>query len=80
MNLFAFFSPGPMEIVLGLLCLGSLVAMVVLVVVLATSQKGRGGAAANPNLYPCPDCGRFVSRQAPSCPHCGRPLTGGGQP
>jgi len=77
MNLFAFFLPGvgPMEIILGLLCLGSLAAIVVLVVVLSTSRKGRGGAAVNPNLYPCPDCGRFVSRQAPDCPQCGRPLT-----
>jgi len=30
---------------------------------------------ANPKLIPCPDCGRHVSRLAPSCPQCGRPLT-----
>lgn len=29
----------------------------------------------NPRLTHCPDCGRHVSRLAPSCPHCGRPLT-----
>ena len=28
----------------------------------------------NPKLKPCPDCGRMVSRLAPSCPQCGRPL------
>lgn len=26
----------------------------------------------NPNLYPCPDCGHMVSRQAEACPQCGR--------
>jgi hypothetical protein len=79
MSVFSFFAVGPMELlILGLLCLGSLAGIVVLVVVLSTSRKGRGGATANPNLYPCPDCGRFVSRQAPNCPQCGRPLTGEG--
>jgi hypothetical protein len=24
-------------------------------------------------LYPCPDCGRRISTQADSCPHCGAP-------
>ena len=28
----------------------------------------------SPNLYPCPDCGRQVSRLATTCPQCGRPL------
>lgn len=31
--------------------------------------------ATNPRLFPCPDCGRYVSRLASSCPQCGRPLT-----
>ncbi len=31
--------------------------------------------AGNPNLIPCPDCGQHVSRRAPNCPKCGRPLT-----
>ena len=30
---------------------------------------------AGPNLEPCPDCGRAVSRSALFCPHCGRPST-----
>ena len=29
----------------------------------------------NPKLTHCPDCGRHVSRLAPSCPQCGKPLT-----
>jgi len=75
MKLFAFFLPGPMELVLGLLCLGVLVAIVMLAVMLSASQKGRSDPAANPNLFPCPDCGHFASRRAPSCPQCGRPLS-----
>jgi len=27
------------------------------------------------SLFPCPDCGRNVSRLATTCPQCGRPLT-----
>lgn len=76
----AFFTPGPIEIILGLLCLGVLAAVVVVVVVLATSKKAGSGGAANPNLYPCPDCGHLVSRQAPTCPQCGRALTPQEQP
>lgn len=30
---------------------------------------------ANPNLLPCPDCGRQVSRRAASCPSCGCPIS-----
>ena len=26
------------------------------------------------SLFPCPDCGRQVSRLATTCPQCGRPL------
>jgi hypothetical protein len=29
---------------------------------------------AGSNLYPCPSCGRLVSRLAASCPQCGSPL------
>lgn len=28
----------------------------------------------NPNLFPCPDCGRACSTSAPHCPQCGRPF------
>jgi hypothetical protein len=58
--------------ILGLLAGG----VVVVVVVLATSK--RPGGSANPNLFPCPDCGRYVSRLAASCPNCGRPLASKG--
>ena len=72
----AFFMPGPIELlILGLLCLGVVVVVVVAVVIpLVVSKKGGSGPAANPNLFPCPDCGNWVSRQAPNCPKCGRAL------
>ena len=77
MSLFAFFAPGPIElIIIGLICLVFLGAIVAAVVIsLAVSKKNRPDAAANPNLFPCPDCGHWVSRQAPNCPQCGRTLT-----
>lgn len=60
--------------VLGLLVVG---VVVVVVVVLTTSQ--RRNITDGPNLFPCPDCGRQVSRLAKSCPHCGRPFSSEGQ-
>jgi hypothetical protein len=77
MNLPAFFAPGPIELlILGAMCLGVVgLILAVIVIALAASRKNRSDAAGNPNLYPCPDCGHWVSLQAPSCPQCGRPLT-----
>jgi hypothetical protein len=60
-----------LSLILGLLCLGTLGAIVVLAIVLATRKRT---PPPNPDLYPCPDCGRLVSRQAPACPQCGKPL------
>ncbi|MHC4175936.1 MAG: hypothetical protein ACYSWU_00410 [Planctomycetota bacterium] len=77
MSLFAFFgAPGPIElIIIGLICLAFVGVIVVAVVIpLAVSKKNRSDMAANPNLFPCPDCGNWVSRQAPNCPKCGRAL------
>jgi len=51
------------------------VAVVIVVFALAQSKRVGENPAQNPNLVPCPDCGRFVSRLAPNCPQCGRPLT-----
>lgn len=77
MDLLAFFAPGWMELLVIAITVLVLAAPIVaaVVIVLALSKKGKSGAAANPNLYPCPDCGHFVSRHAPTCPQCGRPLT-----
>ncbi len=78
MNVFAFFSmPGPLELLIIaaiLLVIGGVIVAVV-VIPLVVSKKGGSGAAGNPNLFPCPDCGNWVSRQAPNCPKCGRALT-----
>ncbi len=49
--------------------LAVLIAVVVLIVVLFRPQR------RSPNLVWCPDCRGMVSRSAPSCPHCGKPLT-----
>lgn len=70
---FAFIGmPGPLELIIIVAVLAAIVAAVVIAV-----RAGSGGARPmdNPNLYPCPDCGRMVSRQAPTCPQCGRPLS-----
>ena len=49
-------------------CLAIPVAIVILLLMLV------GKRPSGPNLVPCPDCGRQVSRLAAACPHCGRPL------
>lgn len=54
----------------ALLMLGGVVAVVIILV----NSQSRSSTPSNPNLTPCPDCGRFVSRLAISCPQCGRPL------
>jgi len=75
----AFFSFGPLELLIILGILGLLAASVlVVVVVIVTTSKRRSGPT-NPNLFPCPDCGRHVSRLAKSCPNCGRPFSSEGQ-
>ncbi len=51
-----------------LILLGAVVVPVVLIVFLLRKKS-----APNPNLSPCLDCGWLISRQAISCPQCGRP-------
>ena len=68
---------GLIELLIVLGILGLLVGGVVVVIVVLASSKRQGGSA-NPNLFPCPDCGRYVSRLAASCPNCGRPLASKG--
>lgn len=71
-SLLAFFSPGPFELLILMMLVGVLLAALVLVLFVSRSRKDP--AARNPNLAPCPDCGNYVSHQAPACPKCGRPL------
>ena len=35
-------------------------------------QVAKSAAALKPNLMPCPDCDRMISRYAEACPQCGR--------
>ncbi|TWT84749.1 hypothetical protein CA13_62290 [Planctomycetes bacterium CA13] len=68
----AFGAPGLMElIIIGVILFIPVAVVVALVVVLTRSRKASG---SNPNLKPCPDCGRFVSLRATTCPQCGCPL------
>jgi hypothetical protein len=70
----AFFMPGPVEmIVIGVFVIIPIAVIVGLFVAVTMSRKGPG---KNPNLTPCPDCGRFVSLRATACPQCGCPLQG----
>ena len=62
------------RLLLGLLCFAVICVIVALPLVLMTKKKP-GGDEENPNLVPCPDCGRHVSRLAKACPNCGRPLS-----
>lgn len=68
----AMFGVGPVELliigVVLLILLGAVVVPLVLIVFLLRKKP-----APNPNLSPCPDCGWLISRQAISCPQCGRP-------
>lgn len=65
---------GWIELLIVLGILGLVVGGVVVVVVVIVTTSKRQGGSANPNLFPCPDCGRHVSRLAAFCPNCGRPL------
>lgn len=71
----AMFGVSPIELMIvgfvSLLMLGGVVAVVMILV----NSQSRSSTPSNPNLTPCPDCGRFVSRLAISCPQCGRPLS-----
>jgi hypothetical protein len=70
----AMFGINPMELlivgVVAILMLGGVVVPVVLIL----SSARKRAPAPNPNLLPCPDCRRLLSRQAITCPQCGRPM------
>jgi len=67
----AFFIPGLIELIIISIVVAIPVAIVVALVV---TQRGRKASGTNPKLTPCPDCGRFVSLRATTCPQCGCPL------
>jgi hypothetical protein len=70
----AVFVPGIQELIILGVVLAVPVAIAV-AVVLALTSRSRADAS-NPNLTPCPDCHRYVSIHASSCPKCGCPLGG----
>jgi hypothetical protein len=63
--------------VLGLLILvvlcGAVAAAIALLVFWGV-RLSSSRHAGNPNLHPCPDCGRQISVRATTCPHCGGPV------
>jgi hypothetical protein len=72
----AFFGmPGIFEILI-LLFLAAVPLGAIIAVVVAT-KRSAANLADNPNLEPCPDCGRYISVRASTCPHCASPIKGG---
>ena len=67
---------GVLELLIILGVLGVVVGGVVLAVVLGT-QRSKTSSSGNPNLRPCPDCGRYISIRATTCPQCGAPVKAG---
>ena len=68
----AFWTPGPLEIII--VCVSGLIWVAVVGAVGVALKRSRKASGTNPNLKPCPDCGRFVSLRATTCPQCGCPL------
>ena len=62
-------------VILGVLCVVG--AIVVGLVLLFATRRPSGLSVNNPNLRPCPDCGRPISIRAAACPQCGGPVKGG---
>ncbi len=71
--MYAYFAPGPLELLIILLILGLavLAPLIALVVILAARKSG----ASRPAPAPCPNCGGWVVQQANFCHHCGAPLS-----
>jgi hypothetical protein len=66
------FGVGFQELILLLFCAGVVVVALVVIAIVFIIRAQQ--ASNNSNLMPCPDCRRMLSRQAQSCPQCGRPL------
>jgi hypothetical protein len=67
----AVFMPGPFEVIV---ILGLIGVMAVFLAVMVAALRFRSPSRNNPNLAPCPDCGRLISIRATTCPHCGGPV------
>ena len=67
------FGIGAMEILVLLMILLLIGVPIVVAIVIISKSAGKS-QMNNPNLTPCPDCHKFVSINATTCPHCGRVL------
>ncbi len=71
----AFSMPGLVElIIISISVLIVLLPVTIVVSSIVVLARQRNALRTNPNLKPCPDCGRFVSLRAANCPHCGSPI------
>ena len=68
-------TPGPWELLIGFGALAIVALVVIVIAVAVTMRREQRDSRANPNLVPCPDCGRVISLAANACPGCGRPTT-----
>ncbi len=64
-------------ILIALLVVVVIAVPAAIVIAILYSSRSQPDMSSNPNLAPCPDCQKLVSIQAPTCPHCGRPLKAG---
>jgi hypothetical protein len=65
------------HILILLVIAGLFIGVPMLIVLLRVSANRKTGGMHdfnNPNLTPCPDCGKYVSRLAVTRPNYGRPL------
>jgi hypothetical protein len=74
-QMFSMFSLGILELLIILGFFGAMAVGAILLVASAVRHSGRS-QPGNPNLQPCPDCGRLISIRATTCPHCGGPAKG----
>jgi hypothetical protein len=72
----AMFMPGPLELLIIFGVVGAGILSVIFVVVVGVRRRGTS-QSSNPNLRPCPDCGRYISIRATTCPQCGGTMKGG---
>jgi hypothetical protein len=72
----AMFMPGPLELLIIFGVVGAGILSVIFVVVVGVRSRGTS-QSRNPNLRPCPDCGRYISIRATTCPQCGGTMKGG---
>ena len=71
----AIFMPGPMELlIIGIIAIIVLVPVAVVVVLIVWLTRHNKSSGTNPTMKPCPNCNRFVSLHAATCPQCRAPL------